>query len=168
MCSISISLIVGLVLAIEPGASLYEGVHDNELRTGMTLTWAMLESPNVAFSRRNLVLKESTSSTSLEFMLGVFAGEAIQKGEIVEISPVILCTFEDIRKKDAEGRMSQLAHRVFPGLSEGGCAIPLGFGSVYISSPTNANIRWLHLTDRIMIFEATTDIQQGDELLISR
>lgn len=95
---------------------------------------------------------------------GGFATQFIARGTVLEEAPVIVIPpsqLETIKK-------TLLFEYFFQWKNEGdlGCAICLGFGSLYNHSSVHANARYLRLYNEQKIrFIALRDIQAGEEIL---
>ncbi len=93
---------------------------------------------------------------------GVFAGQPLQKGEVIETCPVILLSKPDV----ARVVETILDKYLFAWNDEQGtCCIALGFGSLYNHSP-KPNAAGCRILDRNEIeFVALRDIEEGEQIL---
>lgn len=93
---------------------------------------------------------------------GVFAKEDIQKGEIIEVCPIILEAEDKIIKN------SNIMQYVFySDASESEYAIAFGYGSMYNHNDKN-NAEWkVDKPNLKLIITAIKDIQKGDEIYVS-
>ncbi|KAJ9612063.1 hypothetical protein H2200_003658 [Cladophialophora chaetospira] len=115
---------------------------------------------------------------------GVFATKEISRGTIVEISPVLIFTEDEVEKHT---RHTTLQHYTYPYSthqrvayfepesfwpSESGRsmtqALALGLGSMFNHSTHDQNVGWLRNTETdVIIYTALRDIKAGEELCIS-
>jgi SET domain-containing protein len=104
---------------------------------------------NTIQSVNDLYLKEINQKIGW----GVFAGNDIKKGDIVEncYSIIVNDKWETYKKY------------IFYLNNGTDALIPLGFGCIYNHSET-PNLEWKQIDDRIIQFYAITDIISGDEL----
>jgi len=92
---------------------------------------------------------------------GVFAEQAIKKGELIEITPLLLmpmAEFEYIKK-------TRLYYYFFE-YSNSHFAIALGYGSLYNHS-YNPNARYYYNYSKELEIYAIKDIQKGEEILFN-
>lgn len=92
---------------------------------------------------------------------GVFATSEIKKGETVEISPLIILTFEEL----VDTKWNTLFNYYF--WMDDYVALALGYGSLYNHSE-NPNCEYLLAKEnKTIIFTATVDILKGEEILFN-
>jgi len=90
---------------------------------------------------------------------GVFATQDIGKGEVVEVSPVLVVLRSMLNS-------TPLVDYYFPVDDEGGlfCAIVFGWGSMYNHSD-NPSVHWImDVERREVLFLAIRDIKEGEEI----
>ena len=94
------------------------------------------------------------------FGRGVFAKEFFRKGQLVEVSPVILLKEDDVTHGDAV-----LDHYVYE-WEEGVNALALGNGSLF-NHGLPANVDWeANKNEQSIEYRATRDIPVGEQLFI--
>jgi hypothetical protein len=95
---------------------------------------------------------------------GVFAGSSIQKGDLIEVAPVIIC------KESDKALLDQTAlydYYFMWGENEEKTAVALGFGSLYNHScPANAEFM-ADYDDNTIDFYALRYIEAGEEITIN-
>lgn len=95
---------------------------------------------------------------------GVFCAEKIEKGQIIEESPVIICPPKDRQHIDA----THLYNYYFLwGNDHQQTAIALGFGSIYNHSYQPNAIYETYYEDEIIRFIALKDIEADTEITIN-
>ncbi len=95
---------------------------------------------------------------------GVFTSNSIQKGDLVESTPVIVLTKED---REVLHETSLHDYYFLWGQAQKACAIALGYGSLYNHSrASNLEFTLVYGEDCIE-FHASRDIEPGEELLIN-
>lgn len=93
--------------------------------------------------------------------LGVFATADIQKGEVVEVAPILVLQFEDF----IDTRWNLLFDYYF--WLDDYVVLALGYGSLYNHSDT-ANLKYqVNLKDHTITFTATINIKKGEELFFN-
>ena len=94
---------------------------------------------------------------------GVFANQNIQKGEIIEICPIIHFTPKE--KKHIEETI--LAHYVYPWVNTKDGSVVLGYGSIYNHAyDSNANWEQNYKTN-CMVYKAVKLIKKGEEITVN-
>lgn len=104
---------------------------------------------------------------SLEFRgLGVFAGQDIKKGEVLERSPVIPVTAYEWRLVS----QTVLRYNCYAwGENDQDAALALGWGSLFRNSSGEPAAYYVnHLPEMVMEFFAARDILQGEEITVHR
>lgn len=93
---------------------------------------------------------------------GVFASRILRRGELLEISPILVF---DALEWNAHGQHTLLAHYTF-NWQHGRKAFALGYGSLYNHS-RKPNVGWTRDYVRsVIVFTALSDVCQGEELFI--
>ena len=93
---------------------------------------------------------------------GVFAITDIQRDELIEVCPVLLLSKQDTKEIDK----TRLYNYYFS-WKEGGCAISLGYGSLYNHSyEPNARYEKDFLNSRIL-FKSIRPIRKGEEITVN-
>ena len=111
---------------------------------------------------RNLYVDDSALANAGR---GVFAGDAIPKGALIEQCPVIALT--DPRDRDRLRKTGLVNYYFLWGEKRNHAAICLGWGSVYNHSfEPNARYEKV-MEDRRMDFYALRDIAPGEEILVN-
>ena len=94
---------------------------------------------------------------------GVFAGENIKEGEIIERAPVLRLTPTE-RKHCAK---TMLNSYMYPWRSTRSASIALGYGSLYNHS-FDPNADWKqNFKSDWMVYTALKDIKKGEEILVN-
>ncbi len=94
--------------------------------------------------------------------LGVFARVPIDRGDLIEVCPVITVPLSDSSNDDDNGLLTNYFFYLGKGL-----ALVLGYGSLYNHS-YNANARYIkHTEDKIIEFRAFIDIPEGKEITVN-
>lgn len=91
----------------------------------------------------------------------IFTAESLQQGSIIETCPVIL-----IPEEEREKIHDTVLHDYYFIWPEGGIAIALGYGSIYNHSEQPNAIVVYDLKEREIIFEASRNIEAGEEICI--
>ncbi|OGE18162.1 hypothetical protein A3F00_04100 [Candidatus Daviesbacteria bacterium RIFCSPHIGHO2_12_FULL_37_11] len=92
---------------------------------------------------------------------GVFAGENIRKGEVIEVAPILILEFSDF----IDTKWNLLFEYYF--WMDDFVVLALGYGSMYNHSE-NANIEYRILKDeKIIIFTTIKNIKRDEELLFN-
>lgn len=95
---------------------------------------------------------------------GVFAGSSIQKGDLIEVAPVIICNESD---KILLDQTALYDYYFMWGENEEKTAIALGFGSLYNHNcPANAEFM-ADYDDNTIDFYALRYIEAGEEITIN-
>ncbi|KIW26935.1 uncharacterized protein PV07_06723 [Cladophialophora immunda] len=100
---------------------------------------------------------------------GVFATQDIPRGTVVEVSPVLIFTEEEVEKHTQH---TCLQHYTYYWPSESGRtmtqALALGLGSMFNHSTRDQNVGWKRNTEtEVIVYIALRDIKAGEELCIS-
>jgi hypothetical protein len=92
---------------------------------------------------------------------GVFAGENIPKGEIIEI-----CPFVEISEGDPANRLGShlVTYFFYFGKNKERVALVLGYGSLYNHSANPNAVYIIKPKDGVVIFTATKDIKKDSEI----
>ena len=89
---------------------------------------------------------------------GVFAISSIKKGEVIEVAPVLVLSFEDL----VETRWNILFDYYF--WMDDFIVLALGFGSIYNHSDENNAEYEINSEEKIITFRAIKDIENGEEI----
>lgn len=100
---------------------------------------------------------------------GVFASRSIPKGTVVEISPVLVLTKDEV---DQHTSQTSLQHYTYywpdPAGGPQTQAIALGLGSMFNHSTLKQNVIWARdIVAGTIVYTAHRDIATGEELCIS-
>ena len=96
---------------------------------------------------------------------GVFAGRPFQKGEIIEICPVLTVT--DPIEKACRGHALERYFFFWEGTDEAMVAVAFGYGSLYNHSPEwNASFK-IRKKSKDIVFRAARDIAEGEQIFIN-
>jgi SET domain-containing protein len=94
---------------------------------------------------------------------GVFAGKHFASGEIVETCPVVYLS----PKERTHSEHTIFAYYLYPWTSTRCGVMVLGYGSIYNHSFT-PNTEWQpDFKAKTMIYRATKDINEGEEILVN-
>lgn len=97
---------------------------------------------------------------------GVFAGQAIKEGEVLECSPLIPVPAAEW-KYVSRTVLRYYCYICRDSLAE--AVLALGFGSLFKNSPQHANAYYvIDHTERFMEFFAARNIEQGEEITVNR
>ena len=92
---------------------------------------------------------------------GVFASKPIEKGEVIEVAPILVLQFEDF----VDTRWNLLFEYYF--WMDDEVVLALGYGSMYNHSKT-ANAEYLiNIKDKSITFTASEDIKTGQEIFFN-
>lgn len=92
---------------------------------------------------------------------GVFATENIEKGEVIEVAPIIVLQFEDF----VETRWNLLFEYYF--WMDDEVVLALGYGSLY-NHAADANAEYkIGVKKKSITFKAVKDIKKGEEILFN-
>jgi len=95
--------------------------------------------------------------------LGVFANKDFLSGEIIETCPTVYIQAKE--RTFLENTI--LAYYIYPWTSTRCGVMVLGYGSIYNHSYT-PNATWEpNISQKTMIYRATTHIQKGEEILVN-
>ncbi len=95
---------------------------------------------------------------------GVFAQRNFKKDEVIEISPVIVLSSEEIDSLE----LTQLYNYYFAwGPESKDAAIALGYGSLYNHSYTPNARYYKDFDNRLLKYVCIRDIQEGEEITIN-
>lgn len=93
---------------------------------------------------------------------GIFAITDIQKDEIIEICPIVILNEKDTKEIDK----THLYDYYFS-WKENGCAISLGYGSIYNHSYKPNAIYEKDFLNNIIIFKSIKIIKKGEEITVN-
>jgi len=94
---------------------------------------------------------------------GLFATKDIEKGEIIEKSPVVVLS----PKERLHAEKTILNYYIYPWKSLKSASVVLGYGSI-INHSFNPNADWKQsFKSNTMIFRAVKDIKKGEEITVN-
>lgn len=113
--------------------------------------------------------KRIISDNKLNSGRGVFASKLIQKGTIVDISPVLIFTKDEVEKHTSQTCLQHYTY-YWPDPAGGAQtqAVALGLGSMFNHSQQRQNVIWSrNVGAGTIVYKAHRDILAGEELCIS-
>lgn len=104
------------------------------------------------------VKSSKTEIRECEYGLGVFAVEAIEAGELVEVAPCVVVPYSEPCNQFMKS---------YCFADDAGVIVPMGYAGLYNHSPDPNVNHQVFASERAIVFQACRDIEPNDQLFIN-